>query len=449
MAFDFTTNISSPNTKLPALFNRLTDSMLNFKLNTAEIFSSIFEEDPECFAGHLIVAASQLIEDLSGVNLDKCDEIYNKLGDKVTDWEKRWYNAVCTIRNESARKGCKILIDMLSLYPMDLIAILIGESIMSASVDKLLVRDMFSRVAPYYDANHPYKYWVDSMLGFSLMETFSTERGEQMVLKAFDMESKHPLTIHNLCHALEYTGKAEKALELMEDNLEHYENTAMKVHNCFHIAYLQAEFGRFDEALDIVETKIIDSIDKMSTLSDTCGLLWSIKMADHTVSKSSFSKLLEKFGNKMNNHGPAFFAAHFAAAMIGAEKYDTLKTFRKSVNTFVQDFNHHDVVKKYENFGFSVMDSFEAYSYQDYSTAFAKIYDVEHEMFSAGGSQTQREIFNKLTYSCLEKTETEELDRKLFGLLNQRAVYRALTPSWERKYQLLSQKLRFNLYESQ
>ncbi|XP_075247688.1 tetratricopeptide repeat protein 38-like [Convolutriloba macropyga] len=440
MTFDFASNVSSPSGKIPALFTQLTDSLLNFQQDTGDIFGLIFGEDPECFAGHLIVAASQLIEDLSGVNLEKCDEIYNKLGDKVTDWEKRWYNAVCTIRNESARKGCKILIDMLSLYPMDLIAILIGAFLISSTVDKLVMRDLLSRVEPYYDANHPYRYWIDSLLGLALMEAFSIEQGAKMASDAFEMKPQHPMTIHGKCHQLEYTGKADKALELMQDSVEFYQNSALGLHNTFHLAYLNAEFGRFDEALDIIETKLIDSVDKKAALSDTCGLLWSIKMANHTVNKSSFSKLVQKMGDKMNNHGPAFFDTHFAAAMIGAEDYDALKTFRKSVDTFVHDFSHHDVVKKYETFGFSVMDSFEAYSYQDYSTAFAKMYDVEHEIFSAGGTQTQREIFQKLTYSSMEKMETEEMDKCLLGMLNQRATYRALPPSSEQKRQQLKKK---------
>ena len=179
--FHFPFDISSPNSQIPKLLDRLVYTLLNFKTDSAEIFQSIFDEDPNCFAGQVILTAAELTESFTGKsieeNIKKCHQLADKLGSRVTDWESRWYNAVYTFKTISCRQGCHILMDLLAEYPFDLIAVIIGMFWAFYSVDKFIMRDLIGRVLPFHPESHPYRALLESLYGFALMECFAVDRG--------------------------------------------------------------------------------------------------------------------------------------------------------------------------------------------------------------------------------------------------------------------------------
>ena len=137
------------------------------------------------------------------------------------------------------------------------------------------------------------------------------------------------------------------------------------------------EHSQYDESLVVLQSKLADQVNSASRLSDACALLWSLRMSSQIVDNAEFTQLLTKVSDKITDHGCAYFATHFAAALLGAEDYSGYNTFRHSVNNFTSKYKEHDIVKKYEDFGLSMMDSVTAYSLDDYSLATDKVYSVQ------------------------------------------------------------------------
>ena len=238
--FHFDYEISSPSSVVPKLLDKLVHSALNFKADVTDVLTSIFEADPDCFAGQLLLSAFELLEHFSEVQIDRCHTIADKLGSRVTDWESRWYNAVYTYKLTSARQGCHILMDLLAEYPFDLLAVYIGMFWAFYSVDKFLMRDIIGRVLPFHAASHPYRMLLESFYGFALMETCSIEKGSRMVDAAFQFDSRNPWMIHAECHSLEYCGRSEDALAMLIDERASYKGSALEFHNTWHLAFFQA-----------------------------------------------------------------------------------------------------------------------------------------------------------------------------------------------------------------
>ena len=71
LMFHFPYQISSTNSTIPKLIDRLVYSLLNFQNDTSEVFALIFESDPDCFAGVLLQTAAQLIESFVHVDIDR------------------------------------------------------------------------------------------------------------------------------------------------------------------------------------------------------------------------------------------------------------------------------------------------------------------------------------------------------------------------------------------
>ena len=46
----------------------------------------------------------------------RCQQVKDKDGPRVTDWESRWFEVVVTFKLTSARKACHILMDLLGEY---------------------------------------------------------------------------------------------------------------------------------------------------------------------------------------------------------------------------------------------------------------------------------------------------------------------------------------------
>ncbi|XP_075251801.1 tetratricopeptide repeat protein 38-like [Convolutriloba macropyga] len=436
--FHFPYEVSSPSAQIPKLLDQLVYSVLNFKKDVGEVFKSINEADPDCFVGEVLQTAAMLAENLVGTSVDRLHELADKYGEKLTDWESRWYDAVYTHKTISVRQGCRILMNLLTEYPFDLLAVFFGMFWAFYSVDKFMMRDLIGHVLPFHPVSHPYRTLLESFYGFALMETFATDRGSKMVESAFQSDPRHPWIIHTECHSLEYNGRTEDALALLRDEKEWYEDSLMGYHNTWHIAYLLAEHEQYDESLEVLQSSLIDQVVSASQMSDACALLWSLRFANHKVDNADFTKLLVKMSDKITEHGSPYFATHFAAALIGAEDYSGYNTFRHSVNNFMSNFKEHDIVQKYESFGLNMMDSITAYSLEDFQIASNKMAEVQDGILTFGGSQTQREFYYQLMYSSMLKMRMRSKDKQLFCSLNSRTGYRSLPPSAQRLYDELS-----------
>ncbi len=200
-----------------------------------------------------------------------------------------------------------------------------------------------------------------------------------------------------------------------------------------------SELEQFDDAMETLHTDLIPQVNTASAMNDVSGLLWMLKMADRRVDTQDFATMLTNLNDKITNHGSAYFATHFGACFIGAEDQAGYKTYRDSVNDFMKNYRHHDVVKEYDSFALDMLDSLEAFSQKDFALASSKIYEVRDELVSLGGSQTQRELYYRLMYTSLSKMEDKSANKRLLGLLNERSRFRELPPTAQKMHDQLKE----------
>lgn len=429
LMFHFPYQISSTISSIPKLIDRLVFSILNFQTDVGEIFSLIFESDPDCFAGVLIQTAAELIESFVDVDIDRCHRIADMLGDKITDWEARWYNAVYSFKLYSPRQACHILMDLLVQYPFDLLAVFIGTFWAFYSVDKFLMRDTIGRVLAFHGDFHPYRNLLDSFYGFALLETNSLEKGAKLVEDAFDNDPDNPWIIHVKCHALMYGEKFDEALQLMLDKKQSYKNSSLGYHNAWHAADLLIEKQSYEEANQIFRDDLLDQITSASRMSDACALLWKLRMFNQKVENSSFTKILIRMNDKITDHSSAYFATHFAAALLGAEDFTGYHTFRHSLDVFLAKFKDNSIVNNYKTVGLKVMDAFTSFAMEDYETSASISYGFRDRLLEIGGSEAQKEFYLNLIYQSLHKMGKYDADVRLLCLINERACHREITPS--------------------
>ena len=73
--------------------------------------------------------------------------------------------------------------------------------------------------------------------------------------------------------------------------------------------------------------------------------------------------------DKITDHSSAYFATHFAAALLGAEDYTGYHTFRHSVDVFLAKYKDNSIVNNYKTVGLKVMDAFTSFAMGDYETS--------------------------------------------------------------------------------
>ena len=149
--------LSTPCSNIVKLLDQLASALLTYGPHSAAIFEQILTADPDCFAAHVLISAFQLVNEVSSVDISKCEQLRAKYDSHLTEWEIDLYDVVCLLKKLKTRKAVHLLMEMVRKNPFDIISMILGYFVSLVLLDAFMMRDIVGRVLPFYSSKHPYR----------------------------------------------------------------------------------------------------------------------------------------------------------------------------------------------------------------------------------------------------------------------------------------------------
>jgi tetratricopeptide (TPR) repeat protein len=229
--------------------------------------------------------------------------------------------------------------DLLSLWPADVLALMIGHQLDFFLGDAQNLRDRPLRTLRELDPGDPHADFVRGMAAFGLEEAGHYGQALDAGLTAVGANPDDVWAIHAVVHAYEMQGRVDEGMRFLNGEETRWESgNLFTVHNWWHMALFQLEAGRPDSALAIYDTEIhhAQSAGVPIEMLDASALLWRL-LLDDADTGNRFMALANAWSAKADaDPWYAFNDLHAAMAFAGADRHEDLRNLVRSRETWLE-----------------------------------------------------------------------------------------------------------------
>lgn len=178
----------------------------------------------------------------------------------------------------------RVLEALSALYPLDALALQVGQQIDFFCGDTRMLRDRILAVLPAWSDAVPGWHAVLGMLAFGLEENGDYARAERLGRQAVELEPRDAWAQHAVAHVLEMQGRRDEGIRWMEDNPGWRQDNFLAVHNWWHLALHHLARGDSAAALKLYDGPIHGHRPAVvAELIDASALLWRAELLGHAV----------------------------------------------------------------------------------------------------------------------------------------------------------------------
>jgi tetratricopeptide (TPR) repeat protein len=177
-----------------------------------------------------------------------------------------------------------VLEDLCAQYPLDALALQVGQQIDFFCGDPRMLRDRVLAVMPAWSDAVPGWHAVLGMLAFGLEENGDYARAERLGRQAVELEPRDAWAQHAVAHVLEMQGRRDEGIHWMEGNSGWQQDNFLAVHNWWHLALHHLARGDGAAALRLYDGPIHGHRPVVvAELIDASALLWRAELLGHAV----------------------------------------------------------------------------------------------------------------------------------------------------------------------
>lgn len=358
-------------------------------------------------------AAAAVARDKAGMLIDEGD---------ATPRERAHFAGLAAWLNGEMEEACLIWEAVLIEYPRDVLAIKCAQLNRFYLGDAAGMRGGLARAIHAWDA-------VDAPLGrgfiigsyaFALEESGVFAKAEALGREAIELEPADIWSAHAVAHVMEMQNRAKDGLEWLDGLKDHWGRCHnFRHHAHWHRALFTLELGDYDRVLALFDTDVwTDQVADYLDFSNGAALLWRLEELGVDVG-DRWDAVADMAERSLDHRALSFIDAHYAVALAGAKRMDKLGTLKDGIDTF----SHAEgtQARLAPTVTGPLCQAIGLLSEGDPGAAVDILYDIRGDIRRIGGSNAQRDLFERMTISGALAAHRFNLAR---ALLSERAEQR-------------------------
>jgi tetratricopeptide (TPR) repeat protein len=301
--------------------------------------------------------------------------------------------------------------DLLSLWPADLLALMLGHQLDFFLGDAQNLRDRPLRTLRELDPGDQHADFVRGMAAFGLEEAGHYGQALDAGLAAVGANPDDVWAIHAVVHTYEMQGRVAEGMQFLNGDGTRWESgNLFTVHNWWHMALFQLEAGRPELALAIYDAEIHhgQSAGVPIEMLDGSALLWRL-LLDDVDTGNRFAALADAWSPKAGAEPwYAFNDLHAAMAFAGADRLEDLRNLVRSREVWLETAAGSNARMTAE-IGLPACRAVCAFVEQRFDDVLAELMPIRRVLQHFGGSHAQRDALHRtLVESALRAGRYEQ-----------------------------------------
>jgi tetratricopeptide (TPR) repeat protein len=282
--------------------------------------------------------------------------------------------------------------------------------------------DSGSRLLGYYQGMH----------AFGLEEMADYTAAEEAGRRAVASDRRDAWAIHAVAHVMEMTNRVDDGQQWLATRAQDWSpDNFLSVHNWWHLALYYFDQQRWDEVLEIYDTRVRGSDSTVILdLLDASALLWRLKLHEVDVG-NRWQRMAEVWEPRIDDAWYSFNDTHAMMAFAGAGRRDLAERLLAVMQRSATASTDNGTMTR--TVGVPVASAILAYAEGRFADAVALLTPVKAIAARAGGSHAQRDLIAQTLVAAAEKSGQVKLAR---ALLNERLAIKprsGLNQSWMRR----------------
>eukprot|EP00106_Octopus_bimaculoides_P002224 XP_014769666.1 PREDICTED: tetratricopeptide repeat protein 38-like [Octopus bimaculoides] len=352
----------------------------------------------------------------------------------VTPWEKQHINAIYLWSKGNIAEACSVWESILGEKPKDILALKFAHDSYFFLGLRPQMRDSVARVLPYWDSSIPLYGYLHGMLAFGQEETNLFDQAEKSALKALGINKKDAWATHAMAHVNEMLGRQNQGSTFLETTEKDWSVCGMLAcHNYWHWALYHIEKGQYEAALDIYDREVAvraKNSGAMLDFVDKASLLYRLQLEGINVSER-WSSCFEEFKDHATDHILSFNDAHSMMSCLGAGQEEFSDKLLESLQDFIE-YGVGDNRSISEHVGYKLCKALKDYQEEEFAAVVDNLMPVRYDIYTIGGSNAQRDVFNLMLISAAMKSPSNEHKNLARSLINERKSLKENAPMTDR-----------------
>ena len=395
-------------------------------------FSDMSKADPNFLLGETLILALEL----GGSKPDDDSEIMKRVNhlfqlveknrDSYEEREVKHVDALKYLVKGDVKGTTRVWQQILSEYPTDIHAIRLTHGFSFEFGLQQQMRDSIAQVVSHWTGKGlPYEGYVHGMYAFGLEETNLFSKAESESNLALEMNPMDGWATHAMAHIHETKGLSKIGIEFLEETEQNWtKSNMMACHNYWHLALHNIEEGQYERALNIFDDKIITRAQtrgRIGNIVDATSLLFRLDLTEPNLDLVTDQRWQQVYGVAKpfvpNSHDLGFIDTHLLMACLGAKHMD-------SVEQIVEKVNGYESNEEWLKTTRVIVNALVEYKRENYGKCVDLLFGVRYETQCMGGSNAQRDVFNRVLISAALKSSKEWHKKLAINLMNESNSFR-------------------------
>jgi tetratricopeptide (TPR) repeat protein len=291
------------------------------------------------------------------------------------------------------RKAARILEDVSTEAPRDIVALQAGQVIDFFLGDSRNLRDRIGRTLPAWSRADADYHNVLGMLAFGLEETGHYARAEEAGREALELERRNSWAQHAVAHVMEMQDRRADGIAFMRADIDAWTHqNFFQVHNWWHLALFHLGLGEVEETLRLFDGPIFGGRSDMALdLVDAAAMLWRLHLLDIDLGER-MTALSEHYEAKGSPGVYAFDDVHAMMAHVGAGRREAQAEIRNAQIRAIEGPGDNAYFAR--EVGLPMVEALAAFGAGDFDTVLERLRPVRNIANRYGGSHAQRDLID-------------------------------------------------------
>lgn len=390
------------------LFDDMMDSYLGATADVMTKLTHLLDQDQDmpmahCFKAYLMKLGSD------PKLLDGMDAAVQHLGtirSSLNDREQRHLSALTYWSADQSKDTVRVIEELLSVYPHDVLALRIGHHLHFYSGDAVAMHASVARVLPHWQEGGRFYNFILGMQAFGLEESGDYQQAELSGRQAVDANPNDLWAAHAVAHVMQMQERFEDGIHWLTPLLPSWSGTSNFI---FHLHWHQALFhiglNEPYEALSIYDNFLEAPLndDFYLDVCNSAALLWRLEMLGVDVG-DRWQSLESLSSKRINDTELVFCGLHYLLTPARLKQADVIDNALTSMRQWATvDSTQGKVAAE---IGLPIAEAIVALSNKNYAVGANKLDSITARLHEIGGSHAQRHLFIQMKEFAKQKTNT-------------------------------------------
>lgn len=285
--------------------------------------------------------------------------------------------------------------ESLTRNPRDALAMKLVQGIQFVMGRPKAMRASIEAVIGAWD-DHPARGYLLGCQAFCLEETGDYAAAERTGREGVALAPDDAWGLHAVAHVFDMTGRAKAGLDWLtgrETSWSHCNN--FRFHVWWHRALMHLDLGEYDVALSIYDTDIrAEKTDDYRDIANAASLLSRLDLEGVSVG-DRWDELAVLAEHRATDGCLAFADLHYMLALCGGQREEAAVALIARMQA--TERNHNEAQQIIAHPGLHIAQGLHAFANGEYSSAWMQLRAGRADLQSIGGSQAQRDVFDRIT----------------------------------------------------